>query len=261
MSSAMRFTGRHVLVTGAGSGIGAAIAAAFATNGAHVSLCGRDACKLLHVAETCTGKTAVIDGLDVTDPASIEAGLARARTLLGRIEILVNNAGAAPSGPFAKITLADWNATLAVNLTGVFLMTQAVLPDIRAAKPGRVISIASTAGLTGYPYVAAYVAAKHGVIGLTRTLALELAHTNVTVNAVCPGYTDTPLVDRAIEIIVAKTGRAVGEARAALAKANPQGRLVTPAEVAQTVLWLADPASSAITGQAIVVAGGEVMAG
>jgi NAD(P)-dependent dehydrogenase (short-subunit alcohol dehydrogenase family) len=150
---------------------------------------------------------------------------------------------------------------LAVNLTGAYLTTRAALPSIRRAGSGRVISIASTAGLTGYAYVSAYCAAKHGVIGLTRSLALELAATDVTVNAVCPGFTDTPLLDGAIETITTKTGRTREDARAGLTRTNPQGRLVSPGEVANAVLWLAGPGASAITGQAIPVAGGEIMAG
>ncbi len=150
---------------------------------------------------------------------------------------------------------------LAVNLTGTFLVSREVVPDMIARRAGRIVNIASTAGLAGYAYVSPYVSAKHGVIGLTRSLALEFARVGITVNAVCPGYTDTPMFERAVDNIVAKTRRTRDDARAALATSNPQGRLVTPEEVAQAVLWLVSAAAGSITGQAIVVAGGEVMVG
>lgn len=255
--------GRHALVTGAGSGIGAAIARALAGAGARVTLAGRRLEPLEALArELPEGASFVTDGFDVTDPAAIASGLARARAVFGPFGILVNNAGEAPSAPFEKTSLDTWQHVLSVDLTGVFNVTQAVLPDLKALGAGaRIVNVASTAGLTGYAYVSAYCAAKHGVIGLTRALALELARKGVTVNAVCPGFTDTPIIARSVAEIVAKTGRSAEQALAEFTKTNPQGRLVQPAEVADTVLWLASPGAGAINGQAIAIAGGEVMAG
>jgi 3-hydroxybutyrate dehydrogenase len=197
--------------------------------------------------------------VDLADPESANAAFAAAAKALGPVGILINNAGQAVSAPIGKTDLALWNQMLAVNLTGTYLGIHAVLPGMLQAGWGRIVNIASTAALKGYPYVAAYCAAKHGVLGLTRALALELAKKPVTVNAVCPGYTETDIVRDALANIQAKTGRGEAEALAELVKHNPQGRLVQPAEVANAVLWLCQPGSESITGQAISVAGGETM--
>lgn len=253
---------RHAFVTGAGTGIGRAIALALAGKGFAVSLAGRRAGPLQAVAAEIAalgGKALVVDGFDVTDEQAVTTGAAQAIAALGEVSVLVNCAGEAPSAPFEKTDPALWNHVVAVNLTGTYLVTRALLPSLHKAGSARIINIASTAGMTGYAYVSAYCAAKHGVVGLTRSLALELARTGITVNAVCPGFTDTPLLDAAVDNITGKTGRSADEARAALARVNPQGRLVTPQEVADAVLWLSGEGAGAVTGQAIAVAGGEVM--
>jgi len=249
--------GQHALVTGGSRGIGAAIAAELAQAGARLSLFGRDAERLQAQARRL-GEGVHTEVCDVSEPEAVARAIQRAEAVLGPVRILVNNAGQAESQPFLKTDRALWERMLSVNLTGAFLCTQAVLPGMLRAGGGRIVNIASTAGLKGYPYVAAYCAAKHGLIGLTRSLALELARKNITVNAVCPGFTETELLQASLTQIVQKTGRSPDEARAELTKTNPQGRLVTPQEVAQAVLWLCLPGSAAINGQAIAVAGGEV---
>ncbi len=249
---------RHALVTGGGRGIGAAIASALVAAGHRVTITGRDAARLASLAEAL-GENCQALSMDVTDRASVDAALALVRQRFCAVEILVNNAGQAASTPFMKTDAALFQDMLSVNLGGVFNCTQSVLPDMLAANWGRIVNVASTAGLRGYAYVSAYSAAKHGVIGLTRSLALELAGKGITVNAVCPGYTETDIVKDAIANIMAKAARSEAQARAELAKSNPQGRLVQAEEVADAVLWLASEGATSITGQAIAVAGGEVM--
>ena len=252
--------GQHAVVTGGGRGIGAAVAAALAAEGATLSVLGRDTARLAAQVESLGGaERAQGVAVDVTDEASVKAAFAAVRARFGRVDVLVNNAGGAGSAPIAKTDVALWRRMLAVNLTGTFLCTREVLPEMTARRAGRIVNVASTAGLVGYAYVSAYCAAKHGVVGFTRAAALECAKAGVTVNAVCPGYTETDMVGAAVANIVAKTGKTESEARAALIAGNPQGRMVQPAEVAGAVLWLCLPASSSVTGQAIAVAGGEVM--
>lgn len=253
--------GQHALVTGGGSGIGAAIARELAAQGACLSLLGRRAEALSETLATLAGEGHGMVVADVADHAAVHRAIDTAAAERGGIDILVNNAGAAASAPAAKTSPELWQQMISVNLSGTFFCTQAVLPGMQARAYGRIVNIASTAGLVGYAYVSAYCAAKHGVIGFTRSLALEVARLGITVNAVCPGYTDTPLLDGAVGNIVAKTGRSAEDARSTLAASNPQGRLVTPEDVARTVVWLCLPGAEAVHGQAIAVAGGEVMTG
>ena len=258
-TTAYTLSGQHAVVTGGGSGIGAAIARLLVTAGAQVTLMGRDAARLAYQAEALSELGTVhVQTVDVTSADSVATAFAAACEQ-GFIDILVNNAGQAEAAPFTKTDLALWKRMLDVNLTGVFLCTQAVLPAMLERRSGRIVNVASTAGQVGYAYVAAYCAAKHGVIGMTRSLALEVAARGVTVNAVCPGYTETGLLDQSIEKIVAQTGRSEEEAREALLRSNPQRRFVTPDEVASSALWLCLPESRSITGQTISISGGEVM--
>lgn len=248
--------GRHALITGGGTGIGAAIARRLAQAGASVTLVGRRPEPIAALARALPRAIAVPG--DVCDPADVARVLAAARAAFGPLSILVNNAGAAESAPFASLDIAAWRRMMGVNLDGLFLITQAALADLRTAGEGRIVTIASTAGVKGYAYSVPYCAAKHGAIGFTRALAAELARSDVTVNAICPGFTDTAIVDDAVAKIAAKTGRSSDAARASLASFNPQGRLIDPAEVAGAVLWLCLPGSRSMTGQAMILAGGEV---
>jgi NAD(P)-dependent dehydrogenase (short-subunit alcohol dehydrogenase family) len=260
MPHSQNLAGRHAFVTGGGRGIGAAVARGLLMQGARVTVSARNADALAStVSDLC--RFGQIDYViaDIAAPESVGNAFRAARSRFGPVDVLVNNAGQARSAPFLKTDEALWQDMLAVNLTGAFHCTHAALPDMLASGWGRIVNVVSTAGLTGYKYVSAYCAAKHGVIGLTRSLALELATKGITVNAVCPGYTETEIVRESIANIVAKTGRGEAEALAELTAGNPQKRLVQPDEVANTVIWLCLPGSDAMNGQALAVAGGEIM--
>ncbi|WP_099865723.1 SDR family NAD(P)-dependent oxidoreductase [Pararhizobium haloflavum] len=250
-----RLADRHALITGGGSGVGAVIARTLADAGASVTILGRRIDALQDVARSSDRIHPVV--ADVTDESALAGAFAEATAARGAPSIVVANAGAAQSTPLHRMEMADWQAMLAVNLTGVFGTFRVALPSMRAAVHGRLIAIASTAGLKGYPYVAHYCAAKHGVVGLVRALALETARTGITVNAICPGFTETPLLERSIDNIIEKTGKSRPEAEAALTANNPQGRLIQPSEIADTVLWLCGTGAASVTGQAISISGGE----
>jgi 3-hydroxybutyrate dehydrogenase len=258
----MSLADRSAVVTGGGRGIGAAIARAFAGAGATVLVAARNTAEVEAVAGSIVdaGGRAFAARCDVADPASVAALVRAAAESLGPVDILVNNAGISSSAPLHHLTLEEWNRLFTVNATGTFLCTQAFVPGMVEQGWGRVINIASVAGLTGARYIAAYAAAKHAVVGFTRAVAAEVAATGVTINALCPGYVDTPMTDASIARIVEKTGRPAEDARAAILATSPQHRLIEPEEIAQMVISLCYDQARGINGQAIVIDGGGLLA-
>jgi NAD(P)-dependent dehydrogenase (short-subunit alcohol dehydrogenase family) len=248
--------GKHAFVTGGGSGIGLAIAKALAGQQWQVTIGGRNKARLQTALGNIPGARMRV--LDVTKPDSVEGALQAAVDINGPIYLLVNNAGGVTSAPFEKTGLSVWRHALDLNLMGAVHCTHAVLRDMKAARWGRIVNIASTAGLVGYRYVSAYVAAKHALVGFTKALALEVATSGVTVNAVCPGFTDTEIIANAVKTISKASNRSTVDALATFTATNPQGRLVSPAEVAAAVLWLASEEAAAVNGIALPIAGGEV---
>lgn len=247
----MSLMGKHIVVTGGGTGVGADTARSFSEAGAKVTIMGRSEGPL-------QAQDLPYQICDVTDQSAVVSAFGSARAQQGPIDVVVANAGAADSVPFGKMTNDQLQAMLAVNLVGVSNVWQAALGDMKESGWGRMIAIASTAGLKGYPYVAAYCAAKHGVVGLTRALSLELAATGITVNAICPGFIETPMLDRSITNIMEKTGKSEGQARAALYAGNPQKRFIQTDEVSGTALWLCSDAARSVNGHALSLSGGEI---
>lgn len=262
MSETERYLeGKHAIVTGGSRGIGAAVAVELVSHGAKVTIMGRSAETLERQAQEMRGEegvTVAVEQCDVSDGTSVSAAFSRAIANLGPAYILVNNAGTAKSRTFTQLSREVWDEIISVNLTGTYLCTSEVLASMIEAKEGRIVNIASTAGLRGYRTMSAYCASKHGVIGLTRAIALETAKHGVTVNAVCPSYTDTYLTSLAVKNIAASLGKTSDEALGMLTGVIPRGELITPAEVASAVGWLCSPGASGVTGIALPVAGGEV---
>jgi 3-hydroxybutyrate dehydrogenase len=256
----MLLENRGAVVTGGGRGIGAAVARALAAVGARVVVSARSIDEIENVAENLRrqGHEATAVTCDITDPEQVEALARESVEFLGGVDILVNNAGIATSAPFKAISLEDWERVMAVNVTGPFLCTRAFIPGMIEAGWGRVVNVASVAGKVGQPYIAAYCASKHALVGLTRAVAVEVAAKGVTVNAVCPGYVDTPMTDRSVHNITSKTSLSEAEARDYLQKLNPQGRLMEPEEVAHLVVSLCAPLAKGINGQAVILDGGAV---
>lgn len=249
-------TGKHALVTGGGSGIGAVVATTLAEAGATVTVTGRRRPPLDALAKSHPRIRVAV--ADVTDEAALAAAFHESIEAAGPISIVIANAGQAAASPFDRTSLEAFDRLIAVNLKGAFLTLREGVRAVRGTRWGRLIVIASVAGLKGYAYVAPYCAAKHGAVGLVRGVAAELAGSGTTVNAVCPGYTETPMLEEAVEKIVATTGRSDAEARSILASNSPMKRFIKPEEVAATVLWLCGPGSDAVNGQAIAVCGGEI---
>ena len=248
---------RHAVVTGGARGIGAEISAALVRAGARVTIMGRDQVMLeKHARELGANATAVV--CDVSDEQSVREAFAGARAARGDVQVLVNNAGQAKSDKFLDTSRETWDLMLTVNLTSVFLCTREVLPSMIAAKTGRIVNIASTAGVQGASRMTAYAAAKHGVVGLTRSLALETVKHGITVNAVCPGYTDTDMTEQGVRELMEAKKISRDEARAMITRVIPRGVMTSPQEVASAVLWLCTPGASGVTGQALVVSGGEI---
>ncbi len=245
----------HVVITGGGSGVGGELARQYSMAGARTTIFGR---RLAPLNEVAANTNAFAVSCDVTDRAQLDAAMRTAEAEQGPITVAIANAGATISKPFEAMSTEDLRDNLAVNLEGVFNLWQASLPSMKNEGWGRLIAVASTAGLKGYPYVSGYCAAKHGVIGLTKALSLELARSGITVNAICPGFTDTPMLQQSIDNIVDKTGMSTEDATKRLRNLNPQGRFISPAEIAETALWLCSDGAQSINGQALSVSGGEV---
>ncbi|MGV3635397.1 MAG: SDR family NAD(P)-dependent oxidoreductase [Pseudorhodoplanes sp.] len=251
-----KLSGRHALVTGGGRGIGRAVAAALSASGGSLSVLGRQKAGLDDAVSA--GDAAGLIVADVTDPTAVEGGIKAAEAARGPFDILVANAGGVSTAPFAKTDPSQFQKLFDLNVMGIVHATRGMLPGMVARKFGRIVAVASTAGLKGYPYVTAYCTTKHAVVGLVRSLAVETAKTGVTVNAICPGYTDTDLVRESVASVTAKTGKTSDEVVAQYVKDVPMARLIKPEEVAAAVLYLCSDDAGAVTGTAMTIAGGEI---